>query len=110
MLGNDADKFFTTPMPTSITTQAAQAAAAREMPAPRPLSQSATVAVRANEFMPGMGAEQVAPPAVVDRFIPGIGGIMDTVKSVPLWGWALLAGGLFFTRPGKRLLRKVRGA
>jgi hypothetical protein len=113
MLGNQADAFFTTPMPTTVTTQAARAAGAPEMPAPRPLNASATkqavVAAPVTGFMPGIGGYVGAPAyqGTAGDMLPGMGALMDTVKKP--WFLALAAGGiLFLTKPGKALLRKLK--
>lgn len=61
MLGNHADMFMNTPMPTAVTTQAQQAMN-MEMPAPRP-----TTRVGANaSFLPGIGNDP-------NSFMPGFG-------------------------------------
>ena len=61
MLSNNADAFFTTPMPTTITTQAREATARATMPSPRPLSQSATATAAVPAFLPGLGSYVNAP-------------------------------------------------
>jgi hypothetical protein len=103
MLSNNADAFFTTPMPTTITTQAREASAGGGMPSPRPLSQSATATAAVPAFLPGIGG-YVNSPAYAGS---GVSGIMDTIKS----NWMLVAGiaaaGLLFTAPGKRLRAKM---
>jgi hypothetical protein len=100
MLGNNADAFFTTPMPTTITTQAREASAGG-MPSPRPLSQSATATAAVPAFLPGIGAYVNAPSYA------GVGGIVDTLKA----NWMLIAGvvaaGLFLTKPGKQIRAKL---
>jgi hypothetical protein len=53
MLSNHADQFMLTPMPTRVTTQVAERAThGVEMPAPRPLSTSATRSVLASDAAP----------------------------------------------------------
>lgn len=54
MLGNQADLFMTTPMRTSVITQATQHAA--EMPAPRP-----TARVGNSGFLPSLGGAETLP-------------------------------------------------
>lgn len=62
MLSNDADQFMTTPMPTSITTQAMNPNM-QEMPAPRPTSRTGFLPGLAGQsgFLPGFGAYVDAP-------------------------------------------------
>jgi hypothetical protein len=120
MLGNNADQFFTTPMKTTVTTQAGRAAnAGNEMPAPRPLSVSAT---NTASMLPGMG--EMDPPqggpapvtasmlpgmgecATCNDMLPGMGGLDTLAQNKALWAVAGL-GFLFMTKTGKGIRRKI---
>lgn len=120
MLGNNADQFFTTPMKTTVTTQAGRAAnAGSEMPAPRPLSVSAT---NTASMLPGMG--EMDPPqagpapvtasmlpgmgecATCNDMLPGMGGLDTLVQNKMAWVVAGL-GFLFMTKTGKGIRRKI---
>lgn len=67
MLGTHADAFFMTPMRLSIATQATRIASG--MPAPRPLSASATKIVNGNRHTIQHESDQRIPHSI-DRVIP----------------------------------------
>lgn len=111
MLGNNADAFYMTPIPTSVTTQAAHASRKAEMPAPRPMNQSATVTAveRHSGYIPGLGMS----PA---EMLPGMGNHRDMLPgmgyndmlpgmgqfNIPAWGWGAIAIGAFVMLRGNR--------
>ncbi|NEN87916.1 MAG: hypothetical protein F6K48_02940 [Okeania sp. SIO3H1] len=102
MLGNHADQFMTSPMPTAITTQSANPNM-QEMPAPRPTSRTG--------FMPGLGNAS---------FLPGVGQYVDApayagtgmlnLKDPKTLVFAGLAGlgiyMMFFRKPKKKAMKK----
>ncbi len=106
MLGNNADQFMTTPMPTSITTQA-RSASAREMPAPRP---TARVGME-NSFLPGIGEGDMLPGMGESDMLPGMGQMAGGPRNLLLLGAAGLSLWFFFLRKPARNggSRKKRG-
>lgn len=85
MLGNHADAFYLTPMPTRITSQAVNASR-QEMPMPRPMNASATRTVRNADFLPGLGNAD---------FLPGLGAF--DLRSPTTWviGGVAIMGALW---------------
>lgn len=94
MLSNNADQFMTTPMPTSVTTQATRSAR-QEMPAPRATSRTGFLP-GLGEFLPGMNGY------VSDQAYRGTGAL--NLADSRLWLTAAAGLGLWM------LLRKPRRA
>lgn len=98
MLGNNADQFMTTSMPTSITTQA-RSASAQEMPAPRP---TARVGAKYS-MLPGMG------DTYDNSMLPGMGAMAGGAKNLVLLGAAGLGlWFLFLRKPARGASAKKR--
>lgn len=93
MLGNHADMFMNTPMPTAITTQEQQAMN-MEMPAPRPTSR---VGVDDSSFMPGFG-QYVSAPAYSGT--AGLGALGNPTNLLLIGGGLVAAYMLFFRKGG----------
>jgi len=102
MLGNNADEFMTTPMPTSITTQSMNPNM-QEMPAPRLTSRTGFLPGLAGQppgFMPGFGA-YVSSPSYA-----GTGAFdFKDPKTLMLLGGLGLGAYLLFFRKGKSAQR-----
>ncbi len=92
MLSNNADQFMTTPMPTSVTTQA-NLAAREEMPAPRATSRT--------QFLPGMAGMPGMNGYVTDQAYRGTGAINMGDPRVLLAAAGLAAGLWLMTRKPK---------
>lgn len=100
MLGNHADKFFTTPMRTSVVSGNQRNALAGMMPAPFS-SGSATrqVTVKAGQMLPGLSADPAATIAADTKKFLGM--------SLPVLALVGAAAFLFLTAPGAQLRAKI---
>ncbi len=107
MLGNHADAFFTTPMPTSVTRGNEVAVASGGMPAPRDVNRSATMAPALHQhfFLNGEQLAGPAPVAAAPSLVDKAVSFVKDNKVMVLGG--LVAAFLFLTPTGRRIRAKV---